>query len=253
MIRKYGISLRAVVGTLCLLFISGIASVYAAPSPGCETLASGGSTGIFYAGDRIQMDVIVYSAGPFIPQLYYDGVSVVVGVQLNPGDQARLQYTVPANGFAEVFGILIGPGGDLDHDITFGCAVDSADSTGSSSTTNVDLSAPDERLNWRMGDEFAVMYPATASNGDQRLDVYCYVDGQGVLAFTVSEAQIASTDLSAEAVMLATAQRCNTELYLLPTGEVQLNITTPEGKLYEIICQSITCTDPILRFTDPNQ
>ncbi|MCA9913524.1 MAG: hypothetical protein KC496_09255 [Anaerolineae bacterium] len=251
MIRRNSFSLRALVGTICLLLISGIASVYAATSPGCEAIASGGTNGLFYAGDRIQMDVVVYSAGPFTPQLYYDGVSEVVGSLLYPGDQARLQYTVPTTQTADVFGILLGPGVGTDYDISFGCAGD--DPQASSSTSEVSLTAPDQRLNWRMGDEFAVMYPETTAQGDPRLDVYCYIDGQGILAFSVSEPQIVSAEITSNAILLASAQRCGAELYLLPNGEVQLNISTPEGKLYEIICQDIACMDPTMRFTDPNQ
>lgn len=253
MIRTGNFSPYAFLGMICLLLMSSLAPAYAASSPGCEALNSGGSMGLFYAGDRIQMDVIIYSAGPFQPQLYYNGESRVIGEFLSPDDEARLVYTVPSTGMGEVFGVLVGPGSGLDYDIEFSCAADSIDTSNNDDTVSATLTPPDQRLNWRMGDNLAVMYPAVTADGEPRLDVYCYLDGQGILAFSISEPQVAAADLSANAVSLAAAQQCDAEFYVLPNGEVQLNISTPEGKLYEIICQDLACIDPTMRFTDPNQ
>jgi hypothetical protein len=103
-----------------------------------------------------------------------------------------------------------------------------------------------------MGDEIAVMFPATTDEGVRRLDVYCYVNGQGLLAFAVTEDEIASASGS-EPVLLASAADCRADLYWLPSEEIQLNIWTPEDKLYEIICADLQCADPTMRFTDPNE
>jgi len=243
----------ALILTVSVLLYAGSAGVLAAESPGCAALGSTGTTDEFYKGDRVQMTVEVFSAGPFTPQLYYEGISQVTGTPLSPGQSGSIAFTIPTTQIAQVQAALLGSGAPGDYSISLSCVTESSDNDGSDGTLNI--SAPDDRLNWRMGDEFAVMFPETTDDGSMRLDVYCYLDGQGQWAFTVTESDVAAANAEtpSEPVLLGSASVCRAEFYLLPNGELQMNIWTPEGKLYEIFCDDLQCIDPALRYTDPNQ
>ncbi len=248
---------QVLIVTIGVLLYVGGASVWAAQSPGCQALGGDtGTTAEFFAGERVRLTVEVFNAGPFTPTLFYDGVGQVTGTPLSPGETGRIAFTIPMTGIAEVNGVLVGAGNDADYSLLYECVVATADDSEpkADNALTIDLEAPDNRLNWRMGDDFAVMYPAQTANGSTRLDVYCYLDGRGELAFSVSADEVNRSGTgNAEAVLLASADGCGAELYLLPGGEIQVNILTPEAKLYEIICEDLQCIDPTMRFTDPNQ
>jgi hypothetical protein len=101
---------------------------------------------------------------------------------------------------------------------------------------------PDNRINWQYGDLNAVLYRAEDSDGNPALNLYCY-DGENTwlgLHITTANTQDAPIE----------ANGCDVTLYLLETGQLQINIRDAEGKLYEIICSDLACESPIMRYFD---
>lgn len=112
-------------------------------------------------------------------------------------------------------------------------------------------SAPDDRVNYGYGDVFTVAYSPFVDD-THNLDVYC---ADEELAFSVSPADVAGLTPTTEAQLIAafTKGTCSAEFYLLSSGEYQLNIYAPEGKLYTLIDIDLDFRDARKTYFDPNE
>lgn len=109
---------------------------------------------------------------------------------------------------------------------------------------------PDDRINWQMGDTGVVIY-----NHEEGVAVYCH-DGNTWLAMHVTLETVAfaptvqSQDIP---VMEYNEYGCHVAFYILDSGEYQINIYSQDGKLYELIADSVFFTDATTRYYDPNE
>jgi hypothetical protein len=107
---------------------------------------------------------------------------------------------------------------------------------------------PDDRINWQYGDLDVVVY--SHSEGTV---VYCYRDGAW-LGMLINQAVVDNAPTGqAQHIPVLEAEGCNAAFYILDSGEYQINVWTNEGKLYELISDTLDFTNATKRYYDPNE
>ena len=107
---------------------------------------------------------------------------------------------------------------------------------------------PDNRINWQYGDLEVVVY-----SHEEGTVVYCYQDGAW-LGMLINQAVIDNAPTGqAQDVPVLEATGCNAAFYILDSGEYQINVWTHEGKIYELISDSLDFTNARKRYYDPNE
>ncbi len=234
-------------------------------SPGCAEYNRNGSTNnsqFFYAGEVLNVRITV-NGGTITEAGIYDQensayLKSVTGT-FTAGDVITVSYTIPTDGS---YDLSYGWEPTNSPSVSFSCSPlqDLAALEAAGFILNADgllVQLPvDDRFNWHNGDLFALIYPASDSQGNPALNVYCVVDGEGVLGFQVTEADIAARDHDLpQDVPVLEADLCAASFYMLDEGDYpyQVNIWDDEGKLYETLCTDLTCATRIGRFVDPNE
>jgi hypothetical protein len=100
--------------------------------------------------------------------------------------------------------------------------------------------APDDRINWKHGDGYAVLYPRQDDQGNPVLHIYCIVEkGNGSLGYVLSRdlfSQATAKPSKNTQVGETDACRVPIKFYVLTTGEYQINIgPNAEGKVDVIV------------------
>jgi hypothetical protein len=106
---------------------------------------------------------------------------------------------------------------------------------------------PDKRINWHFGDLSTVIY----EQGDGVV-VYCYNNGSW-LAKLITQELVDSLDRPAKQdipLFEYNENACHFAFYILDTGEYQINIWNPDGKLSEVIANNLNFRDAKLRHAD---
>jgi hypothetical protein len=107
---------------------------------------------------------------------------------------------------------------------------------------------PDNRINWQYGDLDVVVY-----SHPEGTVVYCYRDGAW-LGMLINQAVVDNAPTGqAQHIPVLEAEGCNAAFYILDSGEYQINVWTNEGKLYELISDTLDFTNAIKRYYDPNE
>lgn len=111
---------------------------------------------------------------------------------------------------------------------------------------------PDERVNWHHGDLSTVVY----SQGEGAV-VYCYVNGSTWLGLHITPDDVADADPNQPQnipVLEYDQDGCHAAFYILrDSNEYQINYWTFEGKLYELISDTLDFANPTMRYFDPNE
>lgn len=110
---------------------------------------------------------------------------------------------------------------------------------------------PDNRINWQFGDLGAVVY----DHSDGAV-VYCYTDGDSWLGMHISQAVVDNADNGGDQsvpVMTIDELGCRAAFYMLDNGQYQINIWSEEGKMYEIIADSLDFANAEMRYLDPSE
>lgn len=97
--------------------------------------------------------------------------------------------------------------------------------------------APDDRSNWTGGDHVAVTYVRSDASGRTELDIYeVSASGSGELMLIITVAEYSGYADSPPAENMLIASAGNVAVYILTTGELQVNITEPgTGKVFVTI------------------
>lgn len=102
---------------------------------------------------------------------------------------------------------------------------------------------PDDRLNWKHGDDFAAIYSRFDQQGNPDIVIYCIApDASGVLAMTITQSDLVGVPMPPATNMLVKNRTmCHIRFYVLTTGEYQIN-TGPnkEGKVFVAIFTDLT-------------
>lgn len=115
-------------------------------------------------------------------------------------------------------------------------------SSGGSDETASTLPPPDNRINWRSGDDYAVVYVRNDAEGNPMLEIYCIDENsQGNLTLLITESDVSAITTPPESNQLvAESDDCAVSFYVLTTGEYQINIgPDSEGKIVALIFQSL--------------
>lgn len=97
------------------------------------------------------------------------------------------------------------------------------------------------RFYWRTFSANGAVVGYATSGG---LDVYCYSGGVSTLVMSITPT---STALSVD------EGACQVAFYVLDGGLYQLNVWSPDGKLYEIFANNRRFDNPSIRHTDPTK
>ncbi|MCA9913834.1 MAG: hypothetical protein KC496_10820 [Anaerolineae bacterium] len=235
-------------------------------SAGCREYNRNGSTNNsqqFYAGEILHVQFVVGTGTTVTQAGIYDHDNAVyaksVSGSFGPGSIISVSYRIPADGS---YNLSFGAQPVVPPDKSFSCetpqsAIDLAAAGFIINAEGQLVELPvDNRFNWHNGDLFALIFPTNDYAGDPALDVYCIVDGEGVLGMHVTQSTIAGYDeAQPQTVPVMEAPMCDASFYLLDGGEYpyQINIVDSEGKLYETLCTDLTCATRISRFIDPNE
>ncbi len=114
--------------------------------------------------------------------------------------------------------------------------------------------APDNRANWQHGDLTAVIYPSQDASGAPALDVYCVGPEGGTFGFQIPESVFTSIAATpAENTEVYASDVCGTwiKAYVLTTGEYQINITNPDGKIDVMIFEGMPPNNIQYQHIDP--
>jgi hypothetical protein len=100
--------------------------------------------------------------------------------------------------------------------------------------------APDDRLNWKHGDDYAVLYARNDAQGNPILHIYCIDEkGNGSLGYILTQEMFdraPAKPSSNTKVGETDACRVPVKFYVLTTGEYQINIgPNAEGKVEVIV------------------
>lgn len=103
-----------------------------------------------------------------------------------------------------------------------------------------DNKAPDDRINWKHGDNTAILYPRKDAEGKPVLQLYCMSpDGKGTLGDIITQDMFDKAPAKPAVntkVHETNVCRVPVTFYVLTTGEYQVNIGPDiEGKTHEII------------------
>jgi hypothetical protein len=103
---------------------------------------------------------------------------------------------------------------------------------------------PDNRLNWQRGDLLAVVYPAADDEGNPALHVYGVdANSQGEFLFAITQANLSPYQENPPVENTEIKVAGSTSLYMLTTGEFQLNIgPDAEGKVIVLIFDALPPT-----------
>jgi len=217
-------------------------------SAGCTTVDSGAFANdrIFLAGETVSLTITIPN-GDAQGDIFFNGSLVATtGLFVGPGTRTA-SYTFPQDSFGDLAWTILdtAPPGTLVT--TTSCRY-----TGLPGDEVLAV-RPDDRINWRAGDDIAVLYSRLDEFGNPALDVYCVFGGEGFWRFRLTEADLEAWDDSLpQDVPLETVPECNASLYELDTGEIQINITLDADKYYEIICEDLTCASREIRYSDPS-
>lgn len=102
---------------------------------------------------------------------------------------------------------------------------------------------PDDRLNWRAGDNDAAVYVRSDDAGNPAIHIYCIEDdSKGQLGLIVTEDALAGIDASPTVnELVAESSTCAVSFYVLTSGEYQINIgPDSEGKSTILIFEGLT-------------
>ncbi len=256
--------------TIVLLVLAGLVVIPHSEaqdrSPGCREYNRNGATNnsqVFYAGEILHVQFLVGGGTTVTQAGIYDHENAVYAKSLTgnfgPGSVISVSYRIPADGS---YNLSFGAQPVVPPNKSFSC--ETPNSMEALSTDGFIINADgqlvelpvDDRFNWHNGDLFALIYPNSDSNGEPALDVYCIVDGEGVLGMHVTQAALdAYDDSQPQTVPVMEAPMCDATFYMLDSGDYpyQINIVDPEGKLYETLCTDLTCATRISRFVDPHQ
>ncbi|MCA9914627.1 MAG: hypothetical protein KC496_14845 [Anaerolineae bacterium] len=218
-------------------------------SAGCNTVNGGAfaNNRLFLTGETVSLTITIPS-GDAQGDIFFDGNLVATtGLFLGPGTRTA-SYTFPADAVGDLAWTVLdtAPPGTLVTNT-------SCELPGASGDVGVLAVRPDDRINWRAGDDIAVLYTRPDEFGNPALDVYCLYNGEGIWKFRLTEADVEAWDDSLpQDVPLATVPECNASLYELDTGQIQINITLDADKYYEIICEDLSCSSREIRFSDPS-
>lgn len=103
---------------------------------------------------------------------------------------------------------------------------------------------PDDRVNWHMGDLFAVIYPAWDDAGNPALHIYDVNErSRGVFMFALTETDLAPYLETPPEQNRLVKEGEGIAVYVLTTGEIQFNIgPDAEGKMVVVIVDGLTVT-----------
>lgn len=104
------------------------------------------------------------------------------------------------------------------------------------------------QLNWQHGESYASIF-------DHADGVAVYCSANGTLAMHIHSELVANApDVPQHVPILEyTENGCRVAFYMLDDGKYQINITSPEGKLYEIIADNIDFRNAERRTFDPDE
>jgi|GEM_PF-6356247 len=114
---------------------------------------------------------------------------------------------------------------------------------------------PDDRVNWQFGDLSVVAYSVNNDDGNEELHVYCWNGFTAWLAFAITSEELEGIETPPTNTLFIEEDEngCRVEFWLLSSGTYQLNIYTPDGKLYEIEDDDLDFRDADRRYFDPNE
>jgi len=103
---------------------------------------------------------------------------------------------------------------------------------------------PDDRVNWRMGDLYTVIYPAWDDVGNPALHIYDVNErSRGVFMFALTEADLNPYLETPPEQNRLVKEGEGIAVYVLTTGEIQFNIgPDAEGKTVVVIVDGLTVT-----------
>lgn len=243
--------------TIPIFFFSLFLLMFSVPFATAQTLSAGCTTvdggtdvtdGAFLAGETISLTITIPDGQARI-DLFVNSILVdSTGFFPGPGS-GTVSYTFQQDQTADVawttFDLGVTPGGLVT---TTSCAY-----TGLPGEITALQAPPDDRINWRAGDDLSILYSRPDDFGNPALDVYCYFDGVGIWQYRLTQAELDAWDDSLpQEVPVATVPQCNTSIYELDTGQIQINITLDAAKYYEIICEDLNCSVRTIRFSDPS-
>ncbi len=219
-------------------------------SVGCDTVKSGSVAldRLFLAGETVSLTITIPS-GTTRGDIFFNGLLVATTGDFTGPDTKTASYTFQRDRTGDLAWTILSlgvPAGTLD--VNTNCAY-----TGLPGLTVDVQQPPDDRINWRAGDDLAILYSRPDDFGNPALDVYCFLNGEGLWRFRLTEADLEAWDDSLpQEVPLATVPECNASLYELDNGQIQINIEVDAAKYYEIICEDLSCTARTIRFSDPS-
>lgn len=216
-------------------------------------------TAIFYPGDEISWEL---SGNAYARARIYN---VITNVYLKDSDTAPNDnigsVTIPTLGEYKVYLIAQeNPALGVPRSIQASCTIKADNPTSSPNSEegeeNEDdiptfVTPPDARINWQYGDTNAIMFAH-----EDGVTVHCVGDSTSWLAAHINQALIESADTSQPQevpVYRVDENGCRVAFYILDSGEYQVNIWSNEGKIYEIIDDSISFENAIMRYYDPNE
>lgn len=251
MLRKRTLFQIAAVLTLIISSIVIVEHVVVAEelSAGCTTFNSGvpfvGSR-LFLAGETVSLTVTIPS-GDAQGDIFFNGnLIATTGLFLGPGTRTT-SYTFPRDSFGDLAWTVLDTAPPGSVVTSTSCRY-----TGLPGDEVLAV-RPDDRINWRAGDDLAVLYTRPDDFGNPALDVYCVYGNEGFWRFRLTEADLeAWNDSLPQEVPVATVPECNASLYELDNGQIQVNITIDADKYFEIICEDLTCATREIRFSDPS-
>ena len=111
--------------------------------------------------------------------------------------------------------------------------------------------SPDGRLNWQMGDDVSILYPASDNVGRPSMHIYCATsNASGFLAMVINGVDLPDTSPTAN-TLIDTYDGCNVEFWALAEGSqflYQVNIgPNIDGTVYELLFNNIGGENMILR------
>jgi hypothetical protein len=247
------------------LFISNISSIsYAASS-----LLSISYSSITIYNNGCASGPLVYkvsivvkglaNAGSFSVEEHFEGIGgprlsvtnhsdALLGTSIDLGTTANVTNWTAPNDNPRVYVEAIANGDTVSTDvIEIDCATGTytilASSGGSAETdTALNVPPPDDRINWRSGDDSAVVYVRNDAEGNPILEIYCIDENsEGHLALLITESDVSAIATPPESNQLvAESNDCALSFYVLTSGEYQINIgPDSEGKIVALIFESL--------------